>query len=503
MNILKSVRFKLTFIALFSVAIVISLVVFSDIRDTRARLLDSQKQKSVILSDLIKHTIMSYMLGDRCHEVQAMIDDYTKVHPELKEIRIFDPVTGIIVFSAESKDIGERIHEEDWDKFIRGDESPFVIKKNKDIFTTRVVPILNSPSCYRCHGQDKNVLGVLDVEVSLAAAQRSILESTYRHLTGLFVGLIIVSLVFLIGGRRYINRPLRNITDVMEKVEGGDLSARVIDVSDDEFGYLSKAFNKMTASLEEANKQLELCHISQIEKTSRLATLGEIISGITHEIKNPLAGISLAMQIIYADLPEGDSKRAVVAEVLNQVGRLDRIIKDLLSYARPKPPHFTLTKIDDVIEKSLFFIYPEAKKQQVVIETEVQKDIPPLMIDPEQMQQVLLNILINSLHAMPAGGLIMISASLKFCSKVADIKMPDCEKALIISISDTGRGIMPEDIHNIFEPFFTKKSKGTGLGLSISRKIVQDHGGEIAVKSEVGKGSAFTVYLPIKTDQRQ
>ncbi len=500
MKILGSVRIKLLFLSLLSVFVVTSLIVWSDIEDTKARLIDAQKEKAVLLSDVIKQSIMILMLENKWKELQSQLEDFTRNNPELKEVRIFHPVSGRIIVSNEREDVGKKIYKKDWDRFIRQEVSPFVIKKEDEIFATRVIPIENRPECHKCHSPKEKIRGVLDVEVSLAVAQQSIKELTYRHFAGLVMGFVMISLIFMVGGERLINTPLRRLTEVMRKVEAGDLSARSKEGGKDEFGYLASIFNKMVESLESAKKDLEVCHIQQMERAAKLASLGEIISGIAHEIKNPLAGISCAVQVFHSELSEGDSRKPIINEVLNQVNRLDRTVKDLLSYAKPKPLQFLPDKISNILDKALFFVYPEAKKQNVVINNNISEDMPDILMDTDQMQQVFLNIIINAIQSMPNGGVLTIYASRKSRQEVEDKinKTIQCDKVLAVKIQDTGKGISPEDLLCIFEPFFTKKTKGTGLGLSISRKIVQEHGGEITVESEVGKGSIFTVYIPMK-----
>ncbi len=338
MKIFKSVRFRLLILSLLAVFVITSLIVLSDVLDTNERLIAAQKEKAVLLSDTIKQSIMLLMLENRWKEPQILIEDLSKNNPELKEVRIFHPVSGRIIISNETEDIGKRIYEKDWNRFIKQEESPFVIKKHGNMFATRVVPIKNMPPCYKCHSPSHKTLGVLDVEISLAVAQESIRASTYKHVAGLILGFVVISLIFLIGGERLINTPLRELTDVMKKVESGDLSVRIGETRKDEFGYLSGAFNHMIGTLESAKKEIERCHMQQMERAAKLASLGEIISGIVHEIKNPLAGISCAVQVFNSELSDDDSRKPVITEVLNQVNRLDRIVKDLLSYAKPKPP---------------------------------------------------------------------------------------------------------------------------------------------------------------------
>ncbi len=499
MKIFNSIKFKLLFLALLVVFIITALLVWSDIEDTKARLIAMQKEKAVLMSDTIKQSIMLLMLENRWKELQVLIGDIAKSNPELKEVRIFHPRSGRIVVSGNTADIGNQIYKEDRDMFREHDKEPFIVTKDNNMFAARVVGIDNSPACFRCHSAGAKVLGVLDIRISLAIAQQSIRELKYKHTTSLIIGFIGIAIVFFVGGERMISAPLKSFTEVMKRVESGDSSVRAKANENDEFGYLAGAFNNMIDSLESARKEIDSYHNQQMERAAKLASLGEIISGIAHEIKNPLAGISCAVQVFRSELEENDGRKAVTNEILNQVNRLDRTVKDLLSFAKPKPPQFLPSRISSIMEKALFFIYTEAKKQNIVIETCVERDIPDIPVDPDQMQQVFLNIIINAIQAMPGGGVLALSISERAYQELTDeIKHPlGSGKIMAVAFKDTGKGIAQEDLEFIFTPFFTKKSKGTGLGLSISRKIVQEHGGEITVKSELGKGSTFTIYLPI------
>ncbi len=498
---LNSLKFKIAITAFLLISIIMAATTWRDIKENEQKFLNIHKEKAGLFSDRIVHGIMVLMLNNRWQDLQAMMEGLVKNGKELKEIRIFLPDNGTIVVSSEPKDIGKQIYKEDLQRFKKQkDQAAFLIEKNGQRYASKLAIIQNLPACHKCHNPEKKILGVLDIEISLSDVYESIREFKKKHLINALIGFFLITGAFMFVITLLIDRPIKKMIRTIRKIESGDLSARMKTDKKDELGILAKSFNSMVESLESAKKEIEQYHMQQIEKAARLASLGEIISGITHEIKNPLSGISCAIQVFHSELSEDDSRKAVTAEILNQVKRLDRIVKDLLSYAKPKPPQFLPFKIKDGIEKATFFVYPEAKKQNVVIDTGIEKDIPDMMMDPDQMQQVLLNFMINAVQAMPAGGKLKISVSQKNYQEVRDeIKRPlDTDKTLVISFQDTGRGIAPEDLEKIFEPFFTRKPKGTGLGLSISQRIIHDHGGEITVRSEVGRGAVFTIYLPIK-----
>jgi two-component system NtrC family sensor kinase len=495
----NSLKFKIAAVAFALVSIIMTATTWRDIQDTEEQLMNNQKEKTTLLSDRISHGIMVLMLNNRWNDLQKMMESLVKDSEELKEIRIFLPVKGNIVVSSDPEDIGEQIYKTDRIKFNKKEFSSFIIEKKGEKYASKLTPIKNQLACHRCHGTENKVLGVLDVEISLAKVTRSIKKLKKEHLTDAFIAFSLITGAFMFVVGLLIDRPIRRMIRTIRKIENGELSERMNADNKDEFGILAKSFNNMLDSLKSAQEEIHHIHLEQMQKASRLASLGEIISGIAHEVKNPLAGISCAVQVLQSELVASDNKKAVTSEILNQINRLDKIVKDLLSFAKPKPPQFLHAKVNDVIEKALFFVYPEAKKQQIAIDSNIEMDFPEMRMDPDQIQQVFLNLMINALQATPAGGRFTVSVSqLSFDEIKHKINNPmRHEKILEIRFQDSGKGISPMDIESIFEPFFTKKSKGTGLGLFISQKIVQEHGGDIKVESEVGKGSVFTVYLPV------
>jgi signal transduction histidine kinase len=224
-----------------------------------------------------------------------------------------------------------------------------------------------------------------------------------------------------------------------------------------------------------------------MQKVEKMANIGELAAAIAHEIKNPIAGISGAIQVLSEEFPDGDDRKEIINEVLAEIGRLDKTVRDLLSFAKPPEPSLVRTPVAPLIERSMRLISAQAKKQGVEVDAASMAQDAEVNIDPEQMQQVLINIMMNALHSMSAGGKITLATQV------------DKEKnELEISISDTGNGISQDELKNIFKPFYTTKHTGTGLGLSISKNIVESHGGSIIVESRVGVGSTFAITLPME-----
>jgi len=499
---LNSLKFKLTIITFLIVSAVMAVSTYRDIMHTEERLLDVQKEKAELLSDRISHGIMMLMLQNKWKEMQVMMEDIVANAKDLKEIQIFRPENGIVVVSSKPDTVGKKIYSEDWELFQKGNNETFIIEKDGQRYASKLTVINNQRICYRCHGSKKKELGVLDIEVSLAAMTSIIDEVKKERFTEAVVGFMLILGAFVVVVGIMIDRPVKKMIKTIRKIEDGDLSARMEGNNNDEFGLVAKSFNRMLETLDSANREIAVCHAEHMQRADRLASLGEIISGIAHEIKNPLTGISCAVQVIQSEMKEDDSNREVATEILNHIKRLDRTVKDLLNYAKPKHPNFQPLKVTDVLDKAIFFVYTEAKKHNVFIEMESDGDIPDVMMDSDQMQQVFLNLIINSIQAMPDGGklkIIISEAEKENQGITPEIREKLAgEKVLLISFRDTGKGIEKDFIESIFDPFFTKKSKGTGLGLAISQRIIHEHGGDIAVSSEVGKGSEFTIYLPIE-----
>jgi len=496
-----SLKVRIVIAAFLITLAILAISAWRDIQFSERAILESQIEKAVLFSDRIEHGLIVLMLNNNSKELQHFMTSITTDFKELKGVRIFRPDDGIIFASSEPSEIGERIYDEDLKRLEANDfNKPFFIEKGDRQFASKLTKIRNMPACSRCHGTEKEVLGIMDVELSLDKIHQTIQKVKQQHLVDSVIGFFLIGGGFLLVIGILIERPIKKMIQTIRKIEEGDLSIRMDETRGDEFGLLATSFNSMLDSVVSAKKQLEDYHITQMQKASRLASLGEIISGIAHEIKNPLAGISCAVQVFHSELEKNDSRREVTAEILDHIRRLDGIVKGLLNYAKPKPPQFFSSSVRDVLDKAIFFLYPEAKKQQVHIETNLDPDMPSVMMDPDQMQQVFLNLMINAVQAMPDGGALKITIykTEKDSSDVNNAikEIISSKQVAIIKFTDTGAGVERENLQNIFDPFFTKKSKGTGLGLSISQRIVQEHGGEIIVDSKVGKGCAFTIYLP-------
>jgi len=337
-------------------------------------------------------------------------------------------------------------------------------------------------------------VGVLVVAESMRE-MHSMIRKVQMHSTILAI-ITIAFLSFVLGFLflRVINLPIKKLTETMKKAEEGDLSVRANVKSRDEIGSLAENLNMMIEKLNVARKEAEQYHQELIQRADRMASIGELASGIAHEIRNPLAGIQGAIQILSDAFPKTDSRREITDEIQKQISKMERLVKDLLNYARPVPTNYLPTDINQLVEKVLsFFVTQRGRKEDILIERRFSSSLPMTMIDPNSMEQAFLNIILNAQKAMPKGGTLRVSTLL--LNREEDSK-EDGHRRIQIVFEDTGIGIPEENLPKIFNPFFSTRSDGTGLGLSITKNIVEQQGGKIEAESQVHAGTKFIITLP-------
>jgi len=227
----------------------------------------------------------------------------------------------------------------------------------------------------------------------------------------------------------------------------------------------------------------------EILRMDRLASLGEISSGIAHEIRNPLAAIKTTAQAMEEELEKDDPQREFLIRIVKEIDRLDSMLRTFFSFAKPRRPMPTRCDIRDVVREVLLLLNKDINNNMIEVMEKYPDNLPAVNADFNQMQQVFLNLFLNSINFKDPNrkNTIFITAWVKTQKKT---------NVLEISVADTGIGIDEEHLDKIFDPFFTTRARGTGLGLSITYRIIQRHGGTISVKSVVGEGTTFNIRLP-------
>jgi two-component system, NtrC family, sensor kinase len=303
-------------------------------------------------------------------------------------------------------------------------------------------------------------------------------ESKIYHLLALIgiVALMILTVLFFIFN---VNRPLKAIEEGIHKIVEGDYKNMPAISTGDEFESLVASLNTM---INELNKRSE-----QLVQSEKMASLGTLTSGVAHELNNPLNNISTSVQILLEELEDEDLafKKELLTETEGQIQRAQDIVRALLDFSRERPFRLKKVKFFELVENTIRLIKGEIPTN-VQLAVDVPVDIQGDM-DPRRIEQVLINLILNGIQAMEQGGILGIKARWK-----------ENHGGFCFEVTDTGKGIAPEDIGKIFDPFFTTKDvgKGCGLGLSVSHGIIEQHRGRIEVKSQIGQGTKFTVFLP-------
>ena len=317
------------------------------------------------------------------------------------------------------------------------------------------------------------------VSLSLAEGERHVI------ITIAAAGALLICVAVIMVLAVSVRRPMMELQDKIARVRLGDMDVAVSFAKrNDEIGDLGRDFNDMVVQLKSSREEIQRLHQTQMSRAEHFATLGELAAGLAHEIRNPLAGIAGVIEIISRDLPPNSRARDVIKDAKEEAVQINRILTELLEIARPKPPQFRVSDIRSTAEHAVMFARQQAVTKRVMIELEIGDAIPPVEHDPNQINQVLLNLLLNAIQSMDKPGTIRVV-----------LQMDD--DTLLITVSDEGKGIPAENLRNIFRPFFTTKGHGTGLGLSLARRIVEAHGGSIDATSVLGQGSEFLIRLPI------
>ena len=229
----------------------------------------------------------------------------------------------------------------------------------------------------------------------------------------------------------------------------------------------------------------------QLIRSGRLVSLGEVTASMAHEFNNPLGIIMGFVEDVLTSIDPNDPNYRSLQIIYEEARRCSKIVSDLMQIARPTSTDFCNVSMPDAIDKTLQLVETRLYKQKVTLEKKLQPDLPRIYADPQQLEQVLVNLYLNAIDVMPDGGKLSVEAKVMKCDDVAS--------TVLITVSDTGWGIANADLPRIFQPFFTaKKKRGLGLGLPICERIVKNHGGKIEVESQPGTGTTFKIYLPLE-----
>jgi hypothetical protein len=445
------------------------------------------QREAELVGSLTKSSVFFLKKCGRIEDTQAEIHELAAATRGITGIRVLTP-EGKIFASTRIEEKGTKLSMEDRQtiRTMVADKTARQTKFLKSQHTIRSFMLVeNEPECYACHAAELRINGLLEVEFDYREASDLLWRSQWKGIVLAVLSLGLLTFIILRLFERLINRPISFLKDKMKKVQDGDLTVRPDPLKNDEIGSLTLSFNLMVEKLKEANRKIETLYNQRIERAEHLAAFGELAAGLAHEVKNPLSGMKGALEIISQSATGADPQKEIFQEMLVQIDKIINVIQDFLNYARPKPPHFSRVAPNLFVENAVRLAKTQLHGKDIRFHFHPLKQDVRICLDADRLQEVILNLLLNSIAAIDKEGNIVI-----FLKVVPN-------RALLIFLADEGCGIKESQLSQIFNPFFSTKKEGTGLGLSICKKTIDAHKGTIAVRSREGKGTTFTIRLPL------
>jgi two-component system NtrC family sensor kinase len=525
MRLTLTLSAKLNILLLGTMIVIFALLGYLNVRLHRLHLEQNTLQSAERVSDVIKHSTTDYMLrNDReglYHSIKTMASE-----PGMEKIRIFDQ-EGRITYTTDSVEQNHVVDKTAEACYACHAQSQPLTRLNRpDRFRiyrnaagTRVLgiitPIENQKTCSNaaCHAHpaDQKILGVLDTNLSLAKADVQVAESSRRMIAYTGCALLLIALLSWFFVWQVVGRPVKALERGTERLAAGDLGYQIEVHSKDEIGELARSFNSMSRQLqaehtenvawthtleqrvEHKTRELKRAHEHALH-TEKMASIGKMAAVLAHEINNPLSGILTYAKLLrkWIDREDGGRpRRQEICDSLDLIASESRrcgdLVKNLLTFSRTTPMNLQPANLNQIVDRSLRLVRHQLDLAGIQVQTHLDPDLPPVLCDAAQIEQVILALVMNALDAMPQGGNLWLKTSFGH----------EPDQAQIV-VRDDGSGIPPEILPRIFEPFLTTKEtgRGVGLGLAISHSILERHNGSIEVRSEPGRGTTFTVTLP-------
>jgi len=520
---LDSLSAKLAVLLVAAMTVFFGLLGYLNIRLERRQLERNTLETAERISNVIKRNASYYMMRNEGEGLHHLISDIG-AEPGITRIRIINQ-EGRISFSSDPAETDTFVNKNAEACYACHSQSqPLVHVDRPDRFRTYrlangvrtlgiINPIENSLACAEaaCHAHpaSQKILGVLDTNLSLAATDANLAAVTRQTVLYTLLAVLVTCSLIPLFVSRFVRKPLQALKIGTERLASGNLGYQLSIHSHDELASVAASFNTMSRELRDARAELDAaartleCRIAekthelnrvhqQMLHVEKMASIGKLATVVAHEINNPLAGILTYAKLLkrkYGNAVTEQDKEALSSlDLIEQESRrCGEIVRNLMTFARSTSMNCEPTDLNGVIGRCVKLVAHQLTLANVELQLDLAPDLPAVRCDGAQVEQVIVSLIMNAIDAMPAGGTLGIRSS--------RANSPDVQ----IGVQDNGVGIAPEVLPNLFEPFFTTKERGhgLGLGLAISRNIVERHRGRIEAASEPGKGSVFTVSLPV------
>jgi two-component system NtrC family sensor kinase len=519
-NLRKPIRLgvagKLALLVVTGTAAFFALFGYINLRVVRRQSEDLVLQAAERVTDLI---LRSAHFGMLHHDREALYNTIQDMgaEPGIRRIRIFSK-EGRIAVSTEAHEVGTVVNKsaeacygchaqsQPLTKLDRPDRARIFVDRRGERVLGVIRPIENSPACSSAachvHPASQRVLGVVDAHLSLATVDTQMARHQATLIWFLCGAIVIGSLMAVGFIWLVVYRPVQELMRGTHRVADGDLAYRLPVRSDDELGDLAASFNKMTGEVAGEQARIEeqvrrkTAELERVYKTllraEKLASIGKLAATVAHEINNPLFGILTYSRLVERELmkheiPGRDSLAEQLQTIERESKRCGDLVKNLLTFGRQAPSHREPNDLNVVVRRADALVKHKLDLESVELRENLTNGRAPVECDAGQIQQVVIVLLMNAAEATPRGGSVTVSTALD-----------TAHDRVVIRVADTGDGIPADVMPHIFDPFFTTKQdqNRSGLGLAVAHSIVEQHGGEISVRSGPGRGTEFTVALP-------
>ncbi|MFH1674894.1 MAG: ATP-binding protein [Pseudomonadota bacterium] len=534
----------------FILIIVMAMFTYFDVVYHQESFLEQTEKMISEITDTVVKSIEYPMLDGEMEQVQAILERLRALE-DLDVVHLCNP-EGIIRYSGESSNIGRVTASEITLRALRTGE----LVKGMEIRRIKVpkgekvlryaIPIPNEPTCFKCHGSDDELLGILTVGYLWDPIEKMVVFHRNRDVLFFFIAVLAVGFFLTKWLTTSVTKPISLLTNWADEISRGNLDAhfdlrrqvhcweaeectkikcpahgredvrcwyvdgtlctgkpmgefpekldecRECEVykqyAGDEIVQLADAFSYMARQQKKYMDELGQMYENNLQ-SERLASIGRGVAHISHEIKNPLVVIGGFTRQVSRDLAPDSKAQKKLEIVINEIQRLEDLLVEISDLTRLSGPQKSFGDINKIVEDVYVLMASEFKKHHIEVNSCRQSSLPLLYFDPRQIKQVLINVVKNSIEAMPDGGKLVCETELR-------------DSMLHLRILDTGKGIHPDKLPDIFDSFVTTKPKGTGLGLAISLKIIRDHGGTMEFESESGKGTTCIISLPLNAEEK-